>query len=111
MAALGVIESDRTDASPGACVINQLTSSGIMHPAPPGAALHFLEQACLAVDPIDRGITGTMVEFPTTTHRMIGCRNFLTLQPDEPGGSSRYWANWWAEGEPHPYTKVIHPVG
>jgi hypothetical protein len=111
VAALGVIESDRTDASPGARVINQLTSSGIVHPAPPGVALHFLEQACLAVDPIDRGITGTMVEFPTTTHRMIGCRNFLTLQPDEPGGADRYWANWWAEGEPHPYTKVIHAVG
>lgn len=117
VAALGVIESDRTDASPGARVINQLTSSGIMHPAPPGAALHFLEQACLAVDQIDRGITGTMYEFPTTTHRMIGSRNFLTLQPDEPvaldaaAASGRYWANWWAEGEPHPYTKVIHPVG
>lgn len=117
VAALGVIESDRSDASSGARVINQLTSSGIMHPAPPGAALYFLEQACLAVDQIDRGITGTMYPFPTTTHRMIGCRNFLTLQPDapgeagDPGGSGRYWANWWAEGEPHPYTKVIHPVG
>ena len=114
VAALGVIESDRTDASPSARVINQLTSSGIVHPPPPGAALHFLEQACLAVDTIDRGITGTMYEFPTTTHRMIGLRNFLTLQPDAPGGAGalgRYWANWWAEGEPHPYTKVIHPVG
>lgn len=60
--------------------------------------------------------TRTMYQFPTTTHRMIGCRNFLTLQPDapgaadDPGGSGRYWANWWDEGEPHPYTKVIHPV-
>ena len=112
VAAVGVIESDRIDAPPSARVVNQLTSSGIVHPAPPGVALFFLEQACQRIDQIDRGITGTMYEFPTTSHRMIGARNFLTLQPDSPGNpAQRYWANWWAEGEPHPYTKVIHPVG
>ena len=115
VAAVGVIESDRSSASANGRVINQLTSSGIVHPPPPGVALLFLEQACQRVDTIDRGITGTMHEFPTTNHRMIGARNFLTLQPDgiNPNGlgQERYWANWWAEGEPHPYTKVIHPVG
>ena len=114
VAAVGVIESDRSSASANGRVINQLTSSGIVHSPPPGVALFFLEQACQRVDTIDRGITGTMHEFPTTSHRMIGARNFLTLQPDgkADGGLSqqRYWANWWAEGEPHPYTKVIHPV-
>ena len=110
VAALGVIESERTDVPPGARAINQLTSSGIVHPAPPGVALYFLEQACQKIEQIDRDITGTMYEFPTTSHRLIGCRNFLTLQPDGPGGY-RYWANWWAEDEPHPYTKVIHSVG
>ena len=112
VAAIGVIESDRSNASTTARVINQLTSSGIVHPPPPGVALFFLEQACQRVDQIDRGITGTMYEFPTTSHRMIGARNFLTLQPDGADNpAKRYWANWWAEGEPHPYTKVIHPVG
>ena len=111
VAAIGVIESDRSNAAASARVVNQLTSSGIVHPAPPGVALFFLERACQAVEQIDRGITGTMFEFPTTSHRMIGCRNFLTLQPDGPANpAGRYWANWWAEGEPHPYTKVIHPV-
>jgi hypothetical protein len=41
---------------------------------------------------------------------MIGCRNFMTLQPDAPGQANRFWINWWAEGEAHPYTKVVHPV-
>ena len=115
VAAIGVIESDRSGVSPTARVVNQLTSSGIVHPPPPGVALFFLEQACQRIDQIDRGITGTMYEFPTTSHRMIGARNFLTLQPDAPNAQGltqqRYWANWWAEGQPHPYTKVIHPVG
>lgn len=111
VAAIGVIESDRSNATASARVVNQLTSSGIVHPAPPGVALFFLERACQAVEQIDRGITGTMFEFPTTSHRMIGCRNFLTLQPDGPANpAGRYWANWWAKGEPHPYTKVVHPV-
>ncbi len=112
VAAIGVIESDRSNAAMSARVINQLTSSGIVHPPPPGVALFFLEQACQRIDQIDRGITGTMYEFPTTSHRMIGARNFLTLQPDSPGNpAKRYWANWWAEGEAHPYTKVIHAIG
>jgi hypothetical protein len=110
VAAIGVIESERTAGAGNARTINQLTASGIVHPPPPGAALSFLEQACQVVEQIDRGITGTMHEFPTTRHRMIGCRNFLTLQPDAPGAGNRYWANWWAEGEAHPYTKVIHAV-
>ncbi len=112
VAAVGVIESDRTaSANNNAQVITQLTSSGVVHPPPPGVALYFLEQACQRVETIDRGITGSMHEFPTTRHRMIGCRNFMTLQPDAPSAGERLWVNWWAEGEAHPYTKVIHAVG
>lgn len=110
VAAVGVIESERGEGQQGGRVINQLTSSGIVHPAPPGVVLFFLEQACQKVEAIDRGIRGVMHEFPTTGHRMIGNRNFLTLQPDPPGAAARYWANWWVDGEPHPYTKVVHPV-
>ena len=110
VAAVGVIQSDRAHLTENARVVNQLTSSGIVHPPPAGVALFFLEQACQQVETIDRGITGAMYEFPTTRHRMIGCRNIMTLQPDAPGRGDRIWVNWWAEGEAHPYTKVIHAV-
>jgi hypothetical protein len=56
---------------------------------------------------VDRGITATIYEFPATTRRLIGARNFLTLEPDS---QDRLWANRWGEGELTPTTKVIHPV-
>lgn len=64
----------------------------------------FLEQVRCNVEAIDRGITGALYEFPTTGHRMIGARNFHTLQPDAPGGADRYWANGWgvSRGRPTP---------
>ena len=107
VAAVGVLESDRNDVAPNAAVINQLTSSGIVHPSPPAVVRYFLEQACKVVETVDRGITATMYEFPATTRRLIGARNFLTLEPD---AQDRLWANWWVEGEVTPTTKVIHPV-
>lgn len=85
----------------------QQLPSGIAHPAPPAIARFFLEQACQKVETLDRGITATMYEFPATTRRLIGARNFLTLEPD---ADNRLWANWWLEGESDPTTKVIHPV-
>lgn len=107
VAAVGVLESDRNDVPPNASVINQLTSSGIVHPAPPAVVRYFLEQACKVEEMVDRGITAKMFEFPATTRRLIGARNFLTLEPDS---QDRLWANWWVEGEVTPTTKVIHPV-
>jgi len=107
VAAVGVLQSDRNDVPPNASVINQLTSSGIVHPSPPAVVRYFLEQACKVVETVDRGITATMFEFPATTRRLIGARNFLTLEPD---AQDRLWANWWVEGEVTPTTKVIHPV-
>lgn len=107
VAAVGVIESDRNDVPLNARVINQLTSSGIVHPPPPAMARYFLEQACKNIETIDRGITAAMYEFPATIRRLIGARNFLTLEPDS---QSRLWANWWVENERDPTTKTIHPV-
>jgi PhoD related phosphatase len=107
VAAVGAVESDRNDVPPNARVINQLTSSGIVHPAPPAMARYFLEQACQQTETLDRGIVANMYEFPATTRRLIGARNFLTIEPD---GDKRLWANWWVENEPDPTTKVIHPV-
>jgi hypothetical protein len=111
VAALGVIESDRSDLSPEARSLTQLTSSGVTHPPPAGVARHFLEEACKQTETLEPGLTGRMVEFPTARRRLIGCRNFMTLQTDPPGGADRLWVNWWAEGQDHPFTKVVLAVG
>ena len=111
VAALGVLESRRDSADNNAQVINQVTSSGIVHPPPVAMARYFLEQACLQVETVDRGITAAMVEFPTTARRLIGARNFLTLEPDDISNpAQRLWVNWWVENEAEPSSKVIHPV-
>lgn len=110
IAALGVIESTRQGGSPLA--INQLTSSGIVHPPPAGALLFALNHLFDTDEEIDRGIDGRMLKFPGTAYRFIGKRNWLSLEPDSPsaGQKPRIWANWYVEGESQPYTKVIHPV-
>ena len=106
--AVGVVRSDRTDKSDtGTRVLNQLTSSGIVHPAPPGMVLFFLENFVGKSLSDDRGIESEMIELPGTRHHYIGARNWLALEPTDDG---RYWANWHVENEPHPFTKVIHPV-
>lgn len=111
VAALGVIESTREDDRSGnARVINQLTSSAIVHPPSSAMEVFVLEHVARHVEQVDRGITTRMLDFPTTSRCIKPCRNFLTLQPDLPGAAGRFWANWWVEGEPHPYTKVIHPA-
>lgn len=110
VAATGIIEATTASASGRAGLIEQLTSSGVEHPPPAGVSLPFLEQAGLEVEAIDPGITGRMAAFPGTQRRVIGRRNFMTLQADAPGRGERYWVNWWAEGEAHPYTKVIAPI-
>lgn len=112
VAAVGVLESTRDPVDTNAQVINQLTSSGIVHPAPPAMARYFLEQACQQVETVDRGITAAMYEFPTTSRRLIGARNFMTIEPDDAGNpAQRLWINWWVENESEPSSKVIHPVG
>jgi hypothetical protein len=122
--AIGVIESIRAIGAPeNSQVINQLTSSGIVHPSPPGIMLHFLESVGDKTQEIDRGITTRMLEFPGTHNRFLGTRNWLELQYDD---QRRIWACWHlppsdadrmkrdaATGaDPDaekPYTKVIHP--
>jgi hypothetical protein len=112
VAAVGVLESRRDAADNNAQVINQVTSSGIVHTPPVAMARYFLEQACLQVETVDRGITAAMYEFPTTKRRLIGARNFLTLEPDDADNAGqRLWVNWWVENEVEPTSKVIHPVG
>lgn len=110
VAALATIEHDGPDQPLPTRSLLQLTASGITHPAPPGAARYFLEQACLETETLAPGITGRMEVLPGTGRHILGCRNFLTLQSDPPGGSRRLWARWWAEGEPQPMTLEILPA-
>lgn len=104
--ACGVIESTRSDSE---AVINQLVSTGVVHP-PPQALVAFLLDKLLAgyVDEVDRGITARMLPFPGTTRKLRPARNWLSLSADD---QQRLWAEWWFEGDRTSTTKVIHPAG
>lgn len=105
--AVGVVQSTRSGSGKASQTLTQLTSSGIVHPPPPGMVLFFLENMVGKEIPGDRDIHSGMTEFPGTRHYYIGARNWLALEPD---AQQRIWANWHVEGEPHPFSKVIHPV-
>lgn len=109
VAALGYIESTRSGPGRGS-VINQLISSAIVHPSPPGAVVFALRHLFDSTDEIDRGIIGRMADFPGTQVRFVGKRNYLTIDPDSSANDYRLWVNWWAEGEEQPFVKVIHPL-
>jgi len=108
--AIGVIETNRDSNAPkNAGVINQLTSSAIVHPPPPAIMAFTLERMGASVETVERGITASMLELPGTRKRFIGARNWLSLEPDDKDkGQKRIWANWHVEGEATPFTKVIH---
>jgi hypothetical protein len=109
--ALGLIESARSEPDGSLdTVINQLISSGIVHPGPPGVMLFALRHLFDSEDEVDRGIVARMIDFPGTQHRFIGQRNFLSLEPDDKPAAARIWANWIVEGEEDPYVKVIHSM-
>jgi hypothetical protein len=107
--ALGVIESVRRPVQwLHANVINQLTSSAIVHPPPARIVRYFLEQMGDEVKEIDRGISGQMLQFPGTNYRFIASRNWLTVEFDD---SDRIWVNWHIEDQREVLTKVVHPCG
>jgi hypothetical protein len=103
--ALSVIESTRSEHTGSQAVINQLVSTGIVHPAPPALARYVLESISSEVEEIDRGITASMQSLTGNGRYLIGARNWLALEPD---ASGRIWANWHLEGTAQPLTKVIH---
>jgi hypothetical protein len=107
VAALGVVESVRRPVRwLNANVINQLTSSAVVHPPPPSVVRHFLERMGDETAEIDRGISAKMLQFPGTSYRFVAARNWLSLEPDDSG---RIWANWHVEDQPQALTKTIHP--
>lgn len=109
VAALGYIESERDLQFDEANVVNQLISSAMNHPPPAGTIIYLMEKFMGdKVEVVDRGISAQMLKFPGTSKRFIGKRNWLSLTFDD---QNRIWGEWYAEGEPTAYTKVIHPVG
>ncbi len=109
VAALGVLEWERTDMA-SVSVINQLTSSGIVHPSPAAIIAWAYDNLFDRQEVVDRGIKARMTDFPGTSQAFIPGRNWLALEPDSPRQGQRIWANWHVEGEAAPYTKVIHPL-
>jgi hypothetical protein len=109
VAALGYIESERDgQVSDQSNVINQLISSGLVHTPPPGMIVYLMEKVLGDnIEEVDRGITAQMLKFPGTSKRFITARNWLSLTMDD---QYRIWAEWYAEGEQFPYTKVVHSV-
>lgn len=108
VAALGILQSQRDGLSHNSSqVINQLISSSIVHPTPPGIVLFAIEQLAKFEDKIDRDITAYMSTLPCTDRRIIGLRNWLSLEFDV---LKRIWASWHLEDQDTPYTKVIHPL-
>jgi len=105
VAALGAVYG--TDPRGGTRTMYQLTSSGVLHPPPPGIVLFALDQLSKGVEEVDVGITAELRNFPATRRKFIGARNFLSLEPDD---QSRFWAHWICEGEEDtPYTEVLLP--
>jgi hypothetical protein len=107
VAALGVVESSRPQDPQHA--VNQLISSGIVHPGPGAIVLLALRNLFDSDQEIERGVVGRMMKFPNTPHKFVGGRNFLSLEPDIDRARPRIWANWMIENQEFPITKVIEP--
>lgn len=106
--ALSVLQSSRHgELARGQSTINQLVSTGIVHPAPPALARFVLEQIADKVEQVDQGISASMLPIASRSRYLIGARNWLAIEPDP---AARLWCNWHVEGMAAPLTKVIHPV-
>ncbi|MEZ4741814.1 MAG: alkaline phosphatase D family protein [Bdellovibrionota bacterium] len=106
VAALGKLEWQRGGLSGHQRVINQLTSSGVVHPAPPAFMNIILEMLAKKEYEFDRGLTAQMLKFPASNERILLGRNWLELNPTD---DDRIWGAFHLEEEKHPYLKAIHP--
>lgn len=111
VAAVGVIESLRSRPGDNSQVINQLISSGIVHPGPPGVVRFFLKHVLDRPEEIVPRVIGRMLDFPGTSERFVGDRNWMSITPDAPERDERrLWIEWHVEGFPLPFTHVVHAV-
>lgn len=85
-AAWGVLESD-------AGTVHQLTSSGVMHPAPPQLISRILGLGALRRHSIGSRGHFRMLPLPGLKRRYLADRNWLTLDP----ASDAYYARWRTE--------------
>jgi hypothetical protein len=91
-----------------AASMNQLISSGVLHPPPSGAEAFFIDHI-LSGDPpsMEAGLEAEMQLLPGTHSRLYPKRNWLSISRYP--GIPHLWARWWMEGENlEPITKVIH---
>lgn len=82
----------------------QLVSSGIVHPAPTGLPLEMLERAARRTETLFDGLTLEMPGFPETGRRLLGTRNWLSLNATAEGDME---AEWHAESGPTPLRLTI----
>jgi hypothetical protein len=82
----------------------QLTSSGIVHPAPSKLYADVLERLSRGTETIAENTTLELVPFPETGRRYIRARNWLALTFDETGHLN---AHWQVEGEKEPLMRII----
>ena len=82
----------------------QLTSSGIVHPAPSKLYADVLERLSRGTETIAENTTLELVPFPETGRRYIRARNWLALTFDEAGHLN---AHWQVEGEKEPLMRII----
>lgn len=112
VAAHATIYSSREGEPSTKHTLVQLTSSGIVHPAPPAIMRFALNTLFDDDEEIDQGIIGRMEKMPGDERRYVASRNWLSLERDDPQRSlGRIWANWYAEEDmAHAFTRVIHPI-
>ncbi len=109
VAAMGRIESKRDTAAPlNATSINQLTSSGIVHPGPPFMMRALLELLAQNDIELDRGIEMSIPKLPGAFTRFVVERNWLSIRP---ASEERLWCDLHVEHEKEPFPKVLHAIG
>ena len=84
LGALGLIESRGTR-------IYQLTSSGIVHPPPPAAAVRLLEWIGARKTPLAPDLTARLLPLPGRGRRFLRARNWLELEVSADRGLSATW--------------------
>ncbi len=90
-------------------VIEQIISSGIVHP-PPGSSERFLIEAAGTEGPFEvaDGVVTRLVPVDARNPR-IWRRNWLAIGFDFPAPRPRLWARWIAEGAPVTRQVIVEP--
>jgi hypothetical protein len=109
VAAHGLIESTRRAQRRPQDVMHQLTSSGIVHPPPPGIVMFGLNRLLEDDQQIDTFVHGKMQLFKGIERRFIGARNWLSIEPNRPGdrNPADVYVKWYIEDVAEPCTVVI----